>query len=87
MKQFKLQNYYKNPQNIEVSESLSSLSMLNNLLTNYPTKAINSLSQLRVSQLKISILDIGAAVSITPFVCLHESVFLLILFFMVVFSL
>ena len=52
MKQFKLQNYYKNPQNIEVSESLSSLSMLNNLLTNYPTKAINSLSQLRVSQLE-----------------------------------
>ena len=34
----------------EVNSTLSSLSLLNNLLTNYPTKAITSLKDLRVSK-------------------------------------
>ena len=32
-----------------VNDTLSSLSLLNNLLTSYPTQAITSLSELRVS--------------------------------------
>ena len=32
----------------EVNRSLSSLSLLNNLLTSFPTRAINSLTDLRV---------------------------------------
>ena len=45
-----------------VNDTLSSLSLLNNLLTSYPTQAITSLSELRVSRytslLEVVITDI-----------------------------
>ena len=37
-----------------VTDTLSSLSLLNNLLTEYPIEAINSLKELRVSKSKIA---------------------------------
>ena len=36
-----------------VTDTLSSLSLLNNLLTEYPIAAINSLKELRVSEMKL----------------------------------
>ena len=39
-----------------INDTLSSLSLLNNLLTSYPTEAITSLQELRVSEVLVLVL-------------------------------